>query len=336
MSSDPLRLDKNECPYPFPEDFKETLFRIIADIEPNRYPDPSYGELRHFLGEYVHFDGDNIIPGNGGDEILWMVFAKFISRGDKVLTLNPAFSQYEHMCDLFGALRITIPIKLDNSFSVDEDSFLDAIDRQKPNLILLDSPNNPTGISLSNDFIDRVVDMAKCPVLIDEAYGEFADYTYLESKNIDTLPRSVVVLKTLSKAWGIAGLRVGYAVAERSMADRLNRARSPFNLNVYSQTIAIEMLKKPSLVKSRINSTRQARERLYRFIKDLKGWKVFPGNGNFLLTKSPDNIVNVLGALQSEGIHVKKFSLPWEGDWIRITIGNDNEINRLIDVMGKI
>lgn len=333
-----LRLDKNESPYSFPDHLLGPIREAIASVEPNRYPDPSYSSLRDSIGRYVGVDKDMIVPGNGGDEILWLAFAAYVSHGDKVLTLNPSFSQYEHMCKVFRANRIAVPMALKEGYiEADQEAFLKTLKLENPSLVLLDSPNNPTGVSLPDTFLEEVLKAAKCPVLIDEAYGEFSDNTFLESHDVRSLPESTMILKTLSKAWGIAGLRVGYCVASPSTAKKLNDMRSPFNVNVYSQAVALELLKDPSWVKERIKSITKGRERLYSKIKkNLVDWQVFPGKGNFLLVKLPKHEKNILGLLRNMQVDIKGFDLPWEGQWARITIGSDEEVDRLTDIMEKI
>lgn len=333
-----LRLDKNESPYGLPDHLLESAKKAFASIEANRYPDPTYSSLRESIGNYVGLYKENIVPGNGGDEILWLAFAAYVSPGDRVLTLNPSFSQYEHMCKVFKAERLAIPMTLKNdSIEVDEDKFLRSLRSQNPSLVLLDSPNNPTGVALTDRFIHKVLDSARCPVLIDEAYGEFSSHTFLENQDIDDLPESTMILKTLSKAWGIAGLRVGYCVTSQPTAHKLNGLRSPFNVNLFSQAIALELLKDRSWMDKKVKAIVETRERLFsRIKKGLKEWQVFPGQGNFLLVKLPDEQRDLLGYLRENRIEIKGFDLPWEGYWARITVGTDEEMEKLIDAVEKV
>ncbi len=333
-----LRLDKNESPYGLPEHLIDSIKSSIECLEPNRYPDPSYSELRESIGRYVGVDKDRIVPGNGGDEILWLAFAACVSPGDRVLTLAPSFSQYEHMSKVFKAQRVAVPMILgENSIEVDRQGFLKAIESHDPSLILLDSPNNPTGTALPHSFLEAVLSSARCPVLIDEAYGEFSDQSFLENKNIDDLPESTMILKTLSKAWGIAGLRVGYSVTSPSMAKKLNDLRSPFNVNIYSQAIALELLKDRDWMDKRVKSIAKNRDRLLSTIREtFTEWKAFPGQGNFLLVRLPDSKKAVLDDLKAQQVEIKGFEMPWKGQWARITVGSEEEMDKLIDIMGKI
>lgn len=333
-----LRLDKNECPYSFPYHLAGRIKDAIASVEPNRYPDPSYSNLREAIGRYVGTDRDRIVPGNGGDEILWLAFASFVSPGDSVLTLEPSFSQYEHMCRVFKAERVAVPMSLKgNQIEVNREEFLIKLRSKKPSLVLLDSPNNPTGISLPDRFIMDVLETAKCPVLIDEAYGEFSDRMFFGNHDTKLLPESTMILRTLSKAWGIAGLRVGYCVTSHPMAKKLNGIRSPFNVNVYSEAVALELLGDRTWLDERIKSIVDARERLYSMIKrDLPDWQVFPSQGNFILVRLPGSKENAITLLREQHVEIKGFDLPWEGSWARITVGDDEEVDKLIDIMEKI
>lgn len=336
--NDRLRLDKNECPFGFPDSLIDKIKNTIALVEPNRYPDPSYSKLRDAIGRYVGVDREMIVPGNGGDEILWLAFTSLVSPGDRVLTLEPSFSQYEHMCKVFRANRVAVPMSLKGDrIEVDQERFLKTLKDEKPSLILLDSPNNPTGVSLPDRFIMEVLEAAKCPVLIDEAYGEFSDGTFFENKRSEALPESTMILRTLSKAWGIAGLRVGYCIASNSMAKRLNGIRSPFNVNVYSEAVALELLNDMMWLDERIKSIVNAREKLYlRIEKNLPDWKAYPSQGNFILVKLPEREKGVLRLLEDNQVDIRGFQLPWSGSWARITVGSDEEIDKLIDIMEKI
>ncbi|EFC92112.1 aminotransferase class I and II [Dethiosulfovibrio peptidovorans DSM 11002] len=334
-----LRLDKNECPYSIPSYMKDDVDRALLSVEPNRYPDPTYGELRQVLGDYVDFPASSIVPGNGGDEILWMIFAAWIKPGDTVLTLNPSFSQYEHMCKVFNARHLPVPMVFDETVfkvSVDEAAFIGAIKEASPSLILLDSPNNPSGTVLSDDFINSVVENSSCPVIVDEAYGEFASRRYLDRFTTETLPERVSVLKTMSKAWGIAGLRVGCLVTSEKVSRLLNDLRSPFNVNVYSEAVALTLLKNRSWLEERIKTIVSTREKFRESLAEMSQWKVLPSEGNFLLVDSPIPGDELISTLRDRHVEVKRFNLPWEGEWIRITVGTDDEMNRLLSVMEKL
>ncbi|MEA3283542.1 MAG: histidinol-phosphate transaminase [Synergistota bacterium] len=334
-----LRLDKNECPYSIPSYIREDVDRALLSVEPNRYPDPSYGDLRQALGDYVDFSASSIVPGNGGDEILWIIFAAWIKPGDTVLTLNPSFSQYEHMCKVFKARHLSVPMVFDETafkVSVDEVAFMRAIKEASPSLILLDSPNNPSGVILSDDFIDSVVENSSCPVIVDEAYGEFASRRYLDRFTAKGLPERVSVLKTMSKAWGIAGLRVGYLVTSEKASRFLNDLRSPFNVNVYSETVALTLLKNRSWLEERIKTIVSTREKFRESLAGMFRWKVLPSEGNFLLVDSPIPGDELVSLLRDRYVEVKRFSLPWQGDWIRIAVGTDDEMNLLLSTMEKL
>ena len=320
-----LPLDKNECPFDLSGKIKNEILEKIALLSFNRYPDPAYDGLKTRLAALCGVSSSSVILGNGGDEILWMIFSAFVRPGDAVLAFTPTFSEYYRLADLFGARFLSVPIDLSGDAPVfDYGLFLKRMRDEKPALILLDTPNNPTGTTLPNSFIGEILAEKKSRVIIDEAYGEFARSTWLASAAVEEIPSHALVLKTLSKAWGAAGIRMGYALCGASLLEGLGRAKGPFNVNILTRTAAEVLLDHPETASENVSVVRRARENFFHSVQSLPGWKIFPGEGNFLLLRAPFSKGDIL--TKSEGKFVFKFlalDTPEEekSAWIRMTIG---------------
>ncbi|PKL02636.1 MAG: hypothetical protein CVV55_03440, partial [Synergistetes bacterium HGW-Synergistetes-2] len=271
---EPLRrlLDKNENPFDLPEEIKTLILQKIGRASFNRYPDPEYAVLKERLSMYCGFSADFIVPGNGGDEILWMLFSRYVKPGDSVLVFSPTFSEYYRLADLFGANLCIVQADLNGDEPrFDHALFLRRMAELKPSLVLVDSPNNPTGQSHPVSFIGKAVALCESTIVIDEAYGEFARDNWLSSMRGKVLPANVVVLKTLSKAWGLAGLRLGYAVCGEDSASALNAARSPFNVNILSGTAAEIILEHSEVMLARVKLLCGIRDGFISLVNRLQG-----------------------------------------------------------------
>ena len=329
-----LPLDKNESPFDLPGKIKEKILEKIASIPFNRYPDPAYEGLKRKLGSLCGFSPSSVVLGNGGDEILWMVFSVFVQPGDTVLAFTPTFSEYYRLADLFGARFLSVPIDLSGDIPVfDYSLFLKKMREENPVLVLLDTPNNPTGTSLPNSFIGDVLSEAKSKVVIDEAYGEFARSTWLTNSAGREIPSNALILKTLSKAWGAAGIRLGYALCGSSILKGLARAKGPFNVNILTEAAANVLLDHPERALETLSLLRRIRDNFFTSIQALPGWKVFPGEANFLLLRAPFSRDKIM--TKSEGKFVFKFlsiESPEEGNfsWIRMTIGTEENMEDVL------
>lgn len=326
-----FRLDKNENPFELPPSPREEMRKLISGVDLNRYPDPYATKLRGKLSAKLNFPQERIVIGNGGDEILSMLFMAYVKPGDRVLTTYPCFSEYSRLCKIFGAEQHLLPLNFnDNEVTLDIEQLLDAISRVSPKLILLDNPHNPTGM-----FIDpaRLIEAAKlscCPFVLDEAYVEFASKSSLDVMN-EEMPSNLCVLRTLSKAWGLAGLRVGYALCSQMIANDLLEIKSPFNVNVISQEIACTMLEYDEWMKSRVYSIRFLRDKFIEEVNEIESFYAYPSQGNFVLIRTELNKDYVCASLKERGIRVNMLELDIKDyTWMRVSIGKEDELNYVI------
>jgi histidinol-phosphate aminotransferase len=310
-----VKLDANESPYGF-----KKVLRVLKPIETNRYPDPEAKSLKKLISRYFGVRPENILHGNGSDELIYYLITTF---GGPVVYPTPTFSMFGIITHAIGEKRIEIP--LDREFDLDLEKILKAIKRQKPKLIFLSSPNNPTGNCFSSEKILKIIESTSSLsiVVVDEAYQPFSS-----KKGFLPLLRdykNLVIMRTLSKI-GLAGLRVGFIIADKEIVNEVNKVRLPFNLNSLSQAIATEVLKDKKALQSHINSIISERKRLFDEMSDMDGVRPYPSEANFILfrVKDPDRIYK---GLLKEGVLVRNMRGVVNG-CLRVTVGTPEE-NRI-------
>jgi histidinol-phosphate aminotransferase len=319
-----VKLDANESPYGFKYGSK-----VLKSIETNRYPDPEAKTLKKLISRYFAVKPENILQGNGSDELIYYLVTTF---GGPVLYPIPTFSMYGIITQAIGEKRIEIP--LDEEFDLDLEKILKAIKMQKPKLIFLSSPNNPTGNCFSSERMLRIIESTSSLsiVVVDEAYQPFAsDKGFMPLlKDFENL----VIMRTLSKI-GLAGLRVGFLIADRKIINEVNKVRLPFNLNSISQALAVEAMKNRKVLKSYIKSIISDRERLFNEMRKIKGIKPYPSEANFILfkTENPDTIYQ---GLLKKGVLIRNMKGVADG-CLRVTVGKLGEnrifLNALKDII---
>ena len=314
------KLDANESPY----GFKDTL-KVVRNIKTNRYPDPEARILKQNISRDIGVESANLLLGNGSDELIYYLITTF---GGPVLYPIPTFSMYGIISQAIGVGKIEIP--LDEEFDLDIDEILSAIRKERPKLIFLSSPNNPTGNCFSSERILKIIDAFRGIIIVDEAYQPF-------SSKKGFLPllkdyENVVIMRTLSKI-GLAGLRVGLLIADEEIVNEVNKVRLPFNLNSVSQAVAAEMLKNRTLLKSCIKSIISERGRLFNALSNMKGVKPYPSEANFILFKvnEPDKIYE---RLLRRGILVRDMRGVVDR-CLRVTIGTPEENGIFINELKK-
>ena len=285
----------------------------------NRYPDPFSLEVRRALSEFLNSGVENIFVGNGSDEIIDLLIKAFCDYGDKVLIPKPTYGMYEVAAVINGAKTKFIELK--SNFQLDlEGIFRTLNDGVK--IIFLCSPNNPLGNCLNDKDILELCGRTKAIVVVDEAYIEFASKKSLVGA-VGKYP-NLVILRTLSKAWGAAGIRVGYAVASKELIEILFRIKSPYNVSVLNQEAAIKILKNPKNMMKNVKSILREKRRITGILEKL-GMAIFPSETNFILFNVPKSVV-IQNKLQENGVVVRDRSKePGLKNALRITIGKRSE-----------
>ena len=321
-----VKLDANESPFPLPGEVRAKIAAAIADVPFNRYPDGGAGDVAAALRARLGLpDGLDLILGNGSDELIQIIALALARPGAVVLAPEPTFVMYR-MSALYAGMRyVGVPLAAD--FTLDSAAIQAAIERERPALVFLASPNNPTGNLFAAADVERILRAAPGLVVVDEAYGAYANESFL--------PRArefanLLVLRTMSKI-GMAALRLGYAVAAPEWIAELNKVRPPYNLNALTQAAARVLLAEGPLLAHHAATVKAERTRLTAALSALPDVTVFPTQANFVLMRVPD-ADRSFAALRAAGILVKNVhgSHPALLQCLRITVGTRAENDALV------
>ena len=280
---------------------KEELIQALDTFRPQVYPKPMSDDIREALADYIGAKPENFIVGNGGDEMITYLLGTFLDPGDQILIHSPTFDMYELGAETLGASAIKI--KDLPGYRRDQKGFLEAVRRYQPKVTVICNPNNPTGDLLPRAFIEEVLKAADNIVFVDEAYMEFAQKESVIDL-IDTYP-NLIVLRTLSKAFALAGMRCGYLAADEALIEAIAKIKAPYNLNAFTQLFApIVIRHREDIFKVRDDICVE-RERLYAAMKEIPGVTVYPSCTNFLLVQVDKKQEEIFEALRKKDILVK-------------------------------
>ncbi|HMK61171.1 MAG TPA: histidinol-phosphate transaminase [Dissulfurispiraceae bacterium] len=320
-----VKLDANESPYsPLPSDKIFCNSNVLQKL--NRYPDPEARALKKAIAKSLNVDDSNLLLGNGSDELIYYLVTTF---GGPVLFPVPTFVMYGIIAQALGQNPVAIP--LDGAFDLDIKKMLETIGRQKPKLIFLSSPNNPSGNCYSTDRILKIIEASKGIVVVDEAYQPF-------SSGSGFLPflkdyRNLIILRTMSKI-GFASLRVGYMIAESALIKEINKVRLPYNLNSLSQVAALEAVKNKRAINARVRVIASERNWLFNALSRLKGISPYPSEANFILFRVAGSDKIYRGLLK-QGVLIKNMN-KIISDSMRVTVGTREENQAFIDALNKV
>jgi histidinol-phosphate aminotransferase len=295
----------------------------------NRYPSPDYIGLRLALGNYASVPAENVFVGNGSDEALSLICRLVLEPGKKAIGFTPSYGMYPVETALNGAKFIEIPLKedpKDGNFGIDEKRLYKAI-TPAVKIIFICSPNNPTGNIFPCDQILKLCKKFKGLVIVDEAYIEFSS-TKSMANEVFEYP-NLIVLRTLSKAWGLAGARVGYAIADSKIIGYLNAIKLPYNLSSVSEKIALDALCNKKKMTAFVKKILIQKEILKKRLPKL-GLYVYPSETNFLFIRYKNSEELVSRLAQNTGIIIRAFPQGF-----RVTVGKPEENEYLIKSLTK-
>ncbi|PAB59709.1 histidinol-phosphate transaminase [Anaeromicrobium sediminis] len=324
-----IKLDSNENFLEYEEKIKDEMAQVIKNVSLNRYPDGSCEDLCRLYGEYIGVDEANIVAGNGSDELIQVIINAFLNRGDTLGTVFPDFSMYKVYSQL-----LSVNFKEIYDYTVDEiyvDSIIEKINDSKCDMFILSNPNNPTGKIIAQNDIIRLLNSVDCLVVIDEAYMEFAGESVVDLVNEF---ENLIVLRTCSKALGLAFLRLGFCMCNKGLKSEILKAKSPFNVSGLSGELGKVVFKNREVIYENIGRVLRERDKVYEKLKDNPKIKSTKPNGNFIFIKS-DCADYIYEKLLDKGIKVRNFSGKLK-DYFRITIGSEEENERLLEEILKI
>jgi len=307
---------------------KETLKNL------NMYPDGAFFNLRQALAAKFGLDQDCFLVGNGSDELLRLITETFVNPGDEVLYGVPSFSEYEFMTLIMGGKCVEVPLQ---DMRYDLAAMKKRVsDRTK--IVYICNPNNPTGSIVGRKAVEEFMDGLPEDVLVvfDEAYFEYVtDEDYVSGLEYLAQGRNVVVLRTFSKIYGLAGLRVGYGITSLEIAAAVNRVREPFNVNLLAQVAAVGALEDDEHLRQSQQVNIEGRDYLYGEFERM-GLKYVPTQANFIFVDIQQECRPVFQALLREGVIVRTGDIFGYPTHIRVTIGKPDENRRFVTALTKV
>lgn len=286
----------------------------------NGYPNTYSNGLREALGELYGLDKDNFIAGNGSDEMLDVTFKTFTNWGDNSVVPVPSYTLYDYFVQMNGGKAHEVDLTEDFQLDVDE------IVKQDAKVAIMPSPNNPTGNCFRQKDIEEILSKFNGIVVVDEAYAEYADDAMI--RRVDEFD-NLVVLRTFSKAYAMAALRVGYAAANKKLADMMMRVKIPYSLNMVSEGAAIAAVKDQDFIRRSVEMVREQRPRLDAGLRKL-GFETFPSDSNFILARAPIDHKVLVQGLKERGVLIRDFGAKRRTEnCVRTTVGTA-ELNAIL------
>jgi histidinol-phosphate aminotransferase len=331
-SPDLIKLNQNENPFDLPDSLKREIVEEFILQPWNRYPDVFPAKLIEALSLYTNVPEESIIAANGSNELMYTILMTIVSKGTKVLIPTPTFFLYEKIVNVLEGTLISVPASNDLSFDVE--SIIATAKKEQPSLIILNSPNSPTGQMLSIAEVEKITSETEAIVLVDEAYIEFADMpTVLPlMQRYDRL----IILRTFSKAFSLAGLRIGYLLAQPSVCAELLKPKIPFTVNNFSSAAAVKLMQKKELILERILYIKAQKEYLFNELNGMKGIKVFSSQTNFLIFQVKNDAKILFEKLLSENVLIRDVgSYPMLKNTLRVNAGTEIENRAFLAALKK-
>lgn len=298
-----IKINQNENPYDVPEKLKREILDTAMQRSWSRYPPFDPVELREKLAGYSGWKPDGVLVGNGSNEIIQCVLAVMLRPGRKIVLPVPTFTVYKLIGNVLGGEVLEIPLTSEYTFDCDvlEQTYIDEGD-----VIIICSPNNPTGCMYPKDRIVRLLEQKRDSlVIVDEAYYEFSRET---TADLLEAYDNLVVLRTFSKAFSLAGLRMGYGLMNPELAEEVNKAKLPYNIDFFSITAASMLLDNRDILAPKIDELVAERGKLLQAMNEIDGVTAYQSRANFILFETPFEPKNVFEALLKDGLLVRDVS----------------------------
>lgn len=325
-----IRLDANESFLEMPEEIKREIMEALSRVEFNRYPDPDATELCKKFGELFHVKPELLTAGNGSDELISIIVPNFLGEGDTMLTILPDFSMYTFYTRMVGARAEAL--NKDENMEVTPEMVIEKAAQVNARLLVFSNPCNPTAVIMSREDILKIVKGVDAMVVVDEAYMEFSEGSVLdEIENYENL----IVLKTCSKAFGMAAIRLGFAAANARITNILKTLKAPYNVNSMTQAAGCVLLGHKEYLEKCTAQIKESARELYEAVKNLEEKKkdiekLYPTATNFLYIKTRRS-EEIFQALRSEGISIRNMN-----GYLRISAGSKGENRELIQALDKL
>jgi histidinol-phosphate aminotransferase len=324
-----VKLNQNENPWGAPEAIRRETLRRMEGRAWSRYPDFVPASLHEKLAKFAGWRADGVVAGNGSNELIQATLMVTVGEGKRVLISEPTFALYRQVTTVLGGEVLSVP--LDDGLRFDVRALSEAIERDRPDVVILCSPNNPTGCRIEEDELEELLTKTGGIVVIDEAYFEFSGRTVAPLLGRHA---NLAVFRTFSKAMALAGLRVGYLLAAPKLAREVSKAVLPYNLNAFSQTaaeVAVELYE--TELRPTVERVVAERERLYAEVQKIEGLAPVSSCANFMVVRSvvePRRVYDEL--LERFGVLIRDVSgYPMLENYFRVSVGTPDENDRLLE-----
>ncbi len=317
-----IKLNQNENPFDIPERIKKEIFAAFTSSSWNRYPETFPVALLGALASFTQHSVDGIIAGNGSNELMYTILMATVTKGTKVLIPQPSFFLYEKAARVFDGEIISVFMNGDFSFPTQK--IIDAALREKPSVIVLVSPNSPTGQSMSVSDVEEILKLNSALVIVDEAYIEFSDKPSVQSllNRYDNL----IVLRTFSKAFSMAGLRIGYLLTNPELCSELLKPKIPFTVNNFSAATAMTLMKHSDVVNERIALIKKQKTVMWNALRAMNFVETFPSDSNFFIFRTPHEAGTLFQKLFDRNVLVRDVSsYPMMERTLRVNVGTEEE-----------
>jgi histidinol-phosphate aminotransferase len=324
------KLNQNESPYDLPDSFKRDVLEEAQSLSWNRYPFNDSPELRTALAKWHNVQAEQVLLGNGSNQLLQTLLSAVIEPGEKVLYFPPTFGLFELFTTIYGGSQLTVMQAPENAF--DLQPAISIIKQEAPKLILLCSPNNPTGYEYSLAQVEAICEVAPGLVFLDEAYGEFS-----EQSGLPLLSRypQLIISRTFSKAFSMAGLRLGYFLSSLRNIEQLRKANLPYNVNLLTERIALRLLADLTLMEKQTGVIKKERDWLFSEMSRIPDITIYPSAANFILFRCQDG-KSVFRSLKEQGILVRDVSgYPLLNNHLRVSVGLHQENEWFLQALRK-
>jgi histidinol-phosphate aminotransferase len=325
-----IKLNQNESPFAIPEEVRSEILSFAKEHTFSRYPALLAVHLTKKLSALLKVPKDWVLVGHGSNELIWALVQAVLGRGDRVVIPVPAFALLTHYPKVIEAELVEVPAKEDLSFDVER--LLSEAGNPETKLVLIASPNSPTGAVLDLRDVEHICRATRGLVLLDEAYFQFA----MENA-LSLLPKhlNLLLLRTFSKAFHLAGMRVGYLLAQPEISEAVSKCKLPFSVDALAQTAAMAMLARQNWVDEKAGYIVRERERLFQELGELPGVRPYPSQANFILFRVPDSR-KVFDGLLKQGILIRDVShYPLLANCLRVTVGLESENDAFLEGMRK-
>ena len=317
-----IKLNTNENPYPPSPRVIEAIESALSGDRLRKYPDPSGWSFRHAAGKVLQVAPESIVIGNGSDEILTMAVRALVPEGGVIVAPMPSYILYHTLAQIQGARFHELPFE--KNWTLDARKLMGV-----GHLTLIPNPNSPTGTMIQPE---ELADWPT-PLILDEAYADFAD---VHGVQLVAQHQNIIVSRTLSKAYSLAGIRFGFAVAQPQVAEQFYKVKDSYNCDVLSLAAATAAISDQAYLKETTDKIRATRSRLQNALI-LLGFQVLPSHANFVWCEHPDHFEKgIYEKLKDQGILIRYFHYPNWGNGLRITVGSDAEIDRLLEVLATV